>query len=396
MPTQSLSGLRVIDLTRVLAGPYATMILADLGAEVIKVELPGTGDEARQFGPFQNGVSAYFMSVNRGKKSITLDLRSDEGKEILKGLVKDVDILAENYRPGAMKRLGLDYEVLKEINPGLIYAATSGFGQTGPLSPLGAYDMIIQAMGGLISITGEPDRPPVRVGTSIGDLSSALFTVIGILSALHHRERTGEGQLVDIAMLDCQVALLENAVARYAVTGEVPQPLGSRHPSITPFQIFTSKDGYFVIAVGNDATWKKFCEHVGRPELVTDPRFATNPDRTENQPDLELLLNEIFQQKTTEEWLESLESAGIPSGPIQNVEQVIQHPQIQAREMVTEVPHPVAGPTLMPASPIKLSDTPTRVDKPAPELGEHNQMVLRELLGMSEEEIAALAERGVI
>ncbi|MDA0841207.1 MAG: CaiB/BaiF CoA-transferase family protein [Planctomycetota bacterium] len=396
MPTQSLADLRIIDLTRVLAGPYATMILADLGAEVIKVELPGTGDEARQFGPFQNGVSAYFMSINRGKKSITLNLRSDEGKEILKDLVRDADILTENYRPGAMKRLGLDYEVLKEINPGLIYAATSGFGQTGPLSPLGAYDMIIQAMGGLISITGEPGRPPVRVGTSIGDLSSALFTVIGILSALHHRERTGEGQFVDIAMLDCQAALLENAVARYAVTGEIPQPLGSRHPSITPFQIFKSKDGYLVLAIGNDATWKKFCDHVGRPDLVTDLRFATNPGRTDNQPELELILNGIFQKKNTIDWLDSLESVGIPSGPIQNVEQVIQHPQIQAREMMIEVTHPVAGPTLMPASPIKLSETPARVERPSPGLGEHNESVLRELLGMSEERIAALKKSGVL
>jgi CoA:oxalate CoA-transferase len=256
--------------------------------------------------------------------------------------------------------------------------------------------MIIQAMGGLISITGEPGRPPVRVGTSIGDLSSALFTVIGILAALHHRERTGEGQFVDIAMLDCQAALLENAVARYAVTGEVPQPLGSRHPSITPFQIFTSKDGYLVIAIGNDATWSKFCGYVDRTELATDPRFATNPARTDNQPELELVLNEIFQQKTTDEWLDGLESVGIPSGPIQNVEQVIQHPQIKAREMMTEVTHPVAGPALMPASPIKLSETPARVEHPSPELGEHNETVLRELLGMSDEKIAALVESGVL
>ena len=392
-----LDGLRVIDLSRVLAGPYATMVLADLGAEVIKVEQPGTGDEARSFGPFQNGISAYFMSINRGKKSVTLNLREEEGKEILRGLVRQADILVENFRPGAMKRLGLDYEALRQENPRLIYAAASGFGQTGPLSDRGAYDMIIQAMGGIISITGEPGRPPVRVGTSIGDLTASLFTVIGILSALRHRDQTGEGQLVDIAMLDCQAAILENAVARYAVTGETPGPLGSRHPTITPFQIFSSKDGYFVIAIGNDATWQKFCESdsIRRPDLTTDERFATNPARTENHAEVETILNGIFASKTTDEWLEELEKIGVPCGPIQGVDQVVSHPQIKAREMIVEIDHPDAGPLMMPASPLKLSQTPPKTEVPSPRLGQHTEEVLAGVLGLSQEKIAELAEGGV-
>lgn len=392
----SLEGIRVIDLTRVLAGPYATMVMADLGAEVIKVEFPDGGDEARHFGPFQKEVSAYFMSINRGKKSLTLNLRTVQGKQILKDLVKEADILAENFRPGAMKRLGLDYEVLSEINPRLIYAATSGFGQTGPISHRGAYDMIIQGMGGIISITGEPGRPPVRVGTSIGDLSSALFTVIGILSALRHQELTGKGQLVDISMLDCQVALLENAIARYAVTGESPQPLGSRHPAITPFQVFPSQDGHLVLAIGNDATWQKFCEHINRPEWSTDERFKTNPARTDNHAELEPLLSELFSRKPTETWLEELEEIGIPCGPIQSIEQVVNHPQIQAREMITEIEHPDAGPLLMPSSPVKLSETPSAIEKPAPRLGEHSEEILKDLLGLNDDSIRRLREENVI
>jgi CoA:oxalate CoA-transferase len=391
-----LDGLRVVDLTRVLAGPYATMILADLGAEVLKVEIPGSGDEARNFGPFQNGVSAYFMSINRGKKSVTLNLQKDQGKQILRRLVGKADILTENFRPGTMKRLGLDYESLRQENAGLIYAATSGFGQTGPLAPRGAYDMIIQAMGGIISITGEPGRPPVRVGTSIVDLTASLYTVVGILSALQHRERTGQGQMVDISMLDCQAALLENAIARYAVTGEVPGPLGSRHPAITPFQVFESGNGYFVLAIGNDTIWGKFCEVIQQPDLVTDTRFATNPARTEHQPELERILNEILRQKTTEEWLEALEPAGIPCGPIQSVGQVVNHPQIRAREMMVEIEHPDAGPLLMPASPLKLSDSPAKVEKPAPRLGEHTAEVLTGLLGLSDAEMRQLREEEVI
>lgn len=391
-----LEGVRVLDLTRVLAGPYATMILADLGAEVLKIEQPGSGDEARNFGPFLNGVSAYFMSINRGKKSLTLNLQTDRGKTLVKELVRGADILAENYRPGTMRRLGLGYDLLLAENPRLIYAATSGFGQTGPLAARGAYDMIIQAMGGIISITGEPGRPPVRVGTSIGDLAGALFTVIGILAALRHRDATGQGQLVDIAMLDCQAALLENAVARYAVTGEIPRPLGGRHPAITPFQIFHTQDGYLVLAIGNDATWKKFCGTMGRPDLLADARFATNPARTANQAELEVILTELFTQSPTGFWLKHLESAGIPCGPIQTVDEVVRHPQIQAREMMVEIEHPDAGPLLMPGSPLKLSETPPKTDKPAPRLGEHTEEVLGKLLGLDRAAVEQLRQAGVV
>ena len=281
-----LEGIRVLDLTRILAGPYATMILRDLGAEVIKIEQPETGDEARDFGPFKNDFSLYFMSVNRGKKSVTLNLKSPRGKELFLELVKGSDILVENFRPGTMEKLGLDYESLKKHHPSLLYAACSGFGQTGPYAMRGAYDMIIQGMGGIISITGEPDRPPVRVGTSIGDITSALFTTIGILSALRHRDQTGEGQLIDVGMLDCQVAILENAMVRYFSNGDIPRPLGRRHPAITPFEVFESADGYVVIAIGNNELWRKFCEHVGRPELIDDERFHTNALRTENHESL--------------------------------------------------------------------------------------------------------------
>ena len=400
-----LNGIRVLDLTRVLAGPYATMILRDLGAEVIKIERPGVGDEARGVGPFKNSVSLYFMSINRGKKSITLNLRTERGKEIFLDLVKQSDIVIENFRPGAMKRLGLDYESIKSHNPKIIYAACSGFGQTGPYSTRGAYDMIIQAMGGIISITGEPGRPPVRVGASIADMTAAMYTVIGILSALHHRERTGEGQLVDVAMLDCQVAILENAIARYLSTGEVPQPLGSRHSSFTPFEAFETQDGYedgftrvnhVVLAIGNNNLWAKFCSEVGCPELVHDERFKTNALRTEHYDELRPILANIMKTRTTDQWIEEMEKVGIPCGPINTIDKVVQQPQIQAREMIVEVEHKSAGKVKMAGIPIKLSATPGKVEAPAPDLGEHTSEVLSGLLGLSDEEVAKLREDDVI
>ena len=287
-----LDGIKVLDLTRVLAGPYATMLLGDLGAEVIKIEQPGTGDESRNFGPFKNGFSLYFMSVNRGKQSVTLNLKTEHGQAIFKQLLEQTDILVENFRPGTMQKLGLDYDTLKVEHPSLIYAACSGFGQTGPYAQQGAYDMIIQGMGGIISITGEPDGPPVRVGTSISDITAALFTTIGVLSALHHRNRTGSGQFVDVAMLDSLVAVLENAVVRYFATGEAPKPLGARHPAITPFEAFASADGHVIIALGNDTLWAKFCEHVNRKELISDERFRSNADRTENHGELFPILSQ--------------------------------------------------------------------------------------------------------
>ena len=386
----------MVDLTRVLAGPYASMILGDLGAEVLKVELPGQGDEARGFGPFQNGESAYFTSINRGKKSVSIDLRKAAGQQLVKRLAEKSDVLIENFRPGSMKRFGLDYETLQQQCPRLVYASVSGFGQTGPYAGRPAYDVIIQAMGGIASITGSPGGAPVRVGSSIGDLSAALFGVIGILAALNRAHKTGRGQQVDISMLDCQVALLENAIARYYVAGEVPGPLGSRHPAITPFQFFAAQDGYVVIAAGNDNLWKKLCATVGMPELVGDPRFKDNALRTENQAELEKLLSAALKEKTVAAWEEALGRAGVPCGPIHNIEQVVENPQIRARQMIAELVHPIAGPQAMPNSPLKFSQTPIELQQPAPMLGQHTGEVLEGLLGLSAEELEELGREGVI
>ena len=392
---QSLEGVKVLDLTRVLAGPFSTMILADLGAEVIKVESL-EGDEARGFGPFKNEVSGYFQNVNRGKKSIALNLKDPTGREILLKLISEVDILVENFRPGAMKRLGLDYPSLQPEFPTLIYAACSGFGQTGPYAERGAYDMIIQGMGGVISITGEPDRPPVRVGVSIGDLSAALYTCIGILTALFVRNQTGKGQMVDISMLDCQVALLENAIARYDMTGEIPQPLGARHPSITPFQALKTKDNWIMVAAGNNNLWAKFCEAIGCHEMVHDHRFESNELRTENHQALQLELEKVFITKDTLDWLEILGSLDIPCGPIQSVDQVVEDPQILARNMILTMVHPVAGPLRMSGSPINLSETQPSITQHAPDLGEHTNHLLHSYINASEDEITKWRKDGII
>lgn len=391
-----LEGVRILDLTRVLAGPYASMVLADLGAEVIKVELPGSGDESRGFGPFQNGESAYFTSVNRGKKSVTIDLRQERGRDLALGLAETCDVLVENFRPGSMDRFGLGYETVHAKCPQLVYASISGFGQTGPYAQRPAYDVLIQAMGGLASITGEPNSSPVRVGSSIADLSAALFGAVGILAALQRASRTGEGQQIDISMLDCQVALLENALARYAVSGEVPQPLGSRHPAITPFQFFAASDGHIVLAAGNDGLWRKLCTALDLLDLIEDPRFADNALRTENHAELEPLLAEILAGKTVAEWCEILVQAGVPSGPLYDVGQVFNDQQIAAREMIVEIDHPIAGRQAMPNSPLKFSQTPIQLQTPAPLLGQHTEEVLRDLLNLRAEEITELRADGVI
>jgi len=391
-----LAGLRVVDLSRVLAGPFAGMILADLGADVIKIEEPTCGDESRGFPPFKDGFSAYFISINRGKRSVSLNLKEKRGKEILKELVRKSDILVENYRPGTMKRLGLDYEILKQVNPRLIYAACSGFGQSGPLAANGAYDLIIQGMGGMMSITGEQGGAPVKVGASIADLTAALYTVIGVLTALHARERNGEGQMVDVAMLDCQICILENAIARYVVANEIPQPLGSRHSSITPFQSLPTKDNYIVIAIGNERLWERFCKSIKRADLLKDRRFEVNAKRSENYKVLNSILEEVFRSRTTEEWIKILEKEGVPCGPINTVDKLIDHPQIVAREMIAEIDHGSLGKIKMPALPVKLSSTPGKVDKPAPRLGEHTEEVLVGLLGMKRDEVALLRQKKVI
>ncbi|HAG23050.1 MAG: L-carnitine dehydratase/bile acid-inducible protein F [Synergistales bacterium 53_16] len=392
---KALEGIKILDFTRVLAGPFCTMMLADLGAEVIKVERPGAGDDSRHFGPFVGEESAYFMSINRNKKSITVNLKEPAAVEIIKRMIPKMDVVVENFRPGVMEKLGLGYEVLKELNPGLIYASSSGFGHTGPYSQLPAYDLILQGMGGIMSITGPDSEHPTKVGSSIADIFAGTFCAIGILAALHHREKTGEGQEVDVSMLDSQVAILENAVARYFVTGESPVPIGNRHPSIAPFATFHTTDGFINIAVGNDAIWKRFCELVGRPELVEDARFSTNGARNENWQELEPILKEIMSKDSTEGWIERLRKAAVPCGPINNIEQVVNDPQVRHRQMIVEVEHPVAGKFKMPGCPLKLSATPAEEFSPAPVLGADLESVLVEYAGMTPEEIEDLRKRGI-
>jgi CoA:oxalate CoA-transferase len=372
------------------------MILGDLGAEVIKIERPGSGDDSRSYGPYQNGESAYFMSINRNKQSITLDLKQPDGKEIFLRLIAQADVVVENYRPGTMEKLGLGYEKLREVNPRLIYAAISGFGHTGPYSQRAAYDAVVQAMGGIMSITGSEGGRPTRVGSSIGDLSAGLFGTIGILAALESRHKSGLGQKVDVAMLDCQVALLENAIARYLVTGNIPRPAGNRHTSIVPFEPFETSDGEVMVAAGNDALWQKLCEALGLPELKDDPRFLTNPLRQQHYNQLRPPIAAAFMQKSTDEWLEILEQAGVPNGPINTVDRVLQDPQVLAREMVVNVEHPVAGQVTMAGLPIKLGDTPGCIRRPAPVLGESTEQILEQLLGYSADRVAELKHRGVI
>lgn len=377
-----LEDLVVLDLSRVLAGPFCTMLLKDLGAEIIKVERPGTGDDSRHFGPFIEDRSAYFISLNWGKKSITLNLKDEEDRNTLLGLVKKVDILVENFRPTTMKKLNLDYNTLKEYNDKLIYAAISGFGHSGPYSDKAAYDMIVQAAGGIMSITGEPDRPPVRVGASIGDIVAALFATIGILAAVHEREKTGKGKKVDVAMLDSQIAILENAIARYTASGEAPGPLGNRHPSITPFEAFKAKDEWFIIAVGNDKIWAKFCEAIGREDLIDDPRFKTNDKRTENRKELVEIIDEFIKDKKAEDVIELLDNHGVPAGPINDVEDLFDHPQVEARNMLVDVVDPEDGRFTIAGNPIKLSDTPDEAERErAPKLGEHTEEIIKKYLG---------------
>jgi CoA:oxalate CoA-transferase len=395
--TLPLSGLKVLDLTRVLAGPYCTMVLADLGADVVKVEAPEIGDDSRHFGPFVGAESAYFMSLNRNKRSITLNLKVGRGKDLFASLVECFDVLVENFRPGTMEKLGLGYEKLAARNPRLVYAAASGFGHTGPYRLKPAYDVVVQGMGGIMSITGHPGGPPTRVGASIGDITAGLFTTVGILAALRAREQTGKGQLVDVAMLDCQVAILENALARYEVSGQVPGRIGNRHPSITPFSSIPAADGYLIIAVGNDALWEKFCRLVNRDDLRSDPAFHTNHDRTENWNRLEPELASVFARHTVKEWLDLLEESGIPCGPINAIDQVVADPQIRAREMVVEVQHPTAGPLKMAGSPVKLSESPTGwLRRPSPLLGQHTDEVLATYLGMEPKQVQRLREEKVI
>ena len=392
-----LSGIRVLDLTRVLAGPFCTMILSDLGAEVVKVEIPGSGDDSRAFGPFLHNRSLYFLSINRAKKSVSLNLKHPRGKELFKRLVPQFDVLVENYRPGTMEKLGLDYELLKELNPRLIYAASTGFGHSGPDSLKPAYDILAQARGGIMSITGQDPNHPTRVGMSLGDITAALFTAIGINAALYQRQITGRGQKIDVSMLDSQVAILENALVRYQAEGVSPQPLGTRHPTIAPFQAYRARDRYFVIAVGNDALWKTFCSALERLELTDDPRFSSNRLRTDNLSQLNAILEPIFLTKDASDWLALLELTGIPCAPINDIEAVINDPQVLSRNMIVSVEDELAGTVKIAGNPIKMStleESPTR-DR-VPEIGEHNRLIYGDWLGLSDAEISSLKADGAI
>jgi CoA:oxalate CoA-transferase len=382
MPDRSgpLADLLIIDLSRVLAGPYATMVLSDLGARVIKVERPDGGDDSRQIGPFKGDQSAYFASINRGKQSIALDLKNADDRAVFEALVARADVLVENYRPGVMEKLGLGWEVLHARHPRLIYAAASGFGQTGPDAKKAAYDMVVQAMGGIMSVTGWPGGKPTRVGTSIGDITAGLFTVIGILSALHDREKTGQGQFVDVAMLDGQIAILENAVARYAVSGVAPGPLGARHPSITPFAAYQCQDGHIVIAAGNDALWAALLDALDLSALKDNPRFATNALRSEAADTVATVLEAALMTAPAAHWLARLEAAGVPCGPLQDVAQALAHPQVRARNMVIETAFPDGSPLLAAGNPVKLSGHADPSVRPrAPALDADRAAILQEL-----------------
>ncbi len=362
-----LAGIFIVDLTRVLAGPYCTMVLADLGARVVKVESPA-GDDARSIGPFVNGVSAYFASLNRGKQSIALDLKAAADRAIFDALVARADVLIENFRPGVMQRLGYGWEVLAAKHPSLVMASVSGFGQTGPYATRPAYDVVVQAMGGIMSLTGELGGEPARVGTSLGDIGAGLFSAIGIQAALVERARTGVGRHIDVGMLDCQVAMLENAIARYRATGDVPGPLGTRHPSIAPFQALRASDGHVVVAAGNDALFAKLCAAIGRSALASDARFVSNALRTENVDALAVELETVLATAGVTHWLERLEAAGIPCGPLNDVAAVLDDPQVRARNMIVTSEDPTAGTLTLAGNPVKLSgveDPPTRPAAPA-------------------------------
>ena len=401
MLKRPLEGIRVLSLTGALFGPYCGLVLADLGAEVIKVERPNFGDMSREWGPFFPNVqgpdkSGYFVSLHRNHKDLTLNLKSPKAKEILKELVKKSDVLLENFRPGTMDEWGIGYEELRKVNPRLIYACGSGFGHYGPYSQWPSYDIIGQAMGGFMDLNGWPDKPPVRAGSSIGDIISGMFLTIGILAALRYRDATGKGQKVDVAQVDSMIAVLENAVIRYTLEHKVPTRIGARHPSITPFDIFKAKDGYVVIAVGNEGIWKRFCPAIGKPEWTDDPRFATNELRLKNEVILKTLIEEYTKDKTRWEIAKLLLANDVPSAPVYNVGEAVEDEHVKAREMIVELDQPQYGKVRVAGCPIKFSETPIKTFTPAPLLGQNNEEILTNLLGYTKPQIEELKKEGVI
>ncbi len=392
---QPLDDLVVVDLSRALAGPYCTMMLADLGARVIKVESPDGGDDTRGWGPpFLGGESAYFLSVNRNKQSVTLNLKHPRGRDLLLRLIARADVLVENFRPGTMERLGLAYAAVHDAAPRLIFCSISGFGQTGPYRERAAYDLIVQGMGGIMGITGEPDGPPMRVGVAISDICAGMFAAYGILAALRVRDRTGRGQQVDVSLLDGQVAWMTYMAANYFATGENPPRAGQAHPNLVPYQPFPTRDGFVNVAVGSEGLWQKFCGAMEMP-IAADPRFATNAARVANRKDLVEALNPVFARRTTTEWVTRLLAAGVPAGPIYRMSEVMTDEQVRHREMVVELEHPRAGRITVNGTPVKLTETPGGIRTPPPVLGEHTEDVLREL-GLAEAELTGLRDDGVI
>jgi CoA:oxalate CoA-transferase len=396
--TGPLQGVRVLDLSWILSGPFCTMTLCDLGADVIKVERPPWGDMGRTNRPLRDGESGYFLSVNRGKRSVSIDLKEERGRELFRDLVREVDVLVENFSPGAMDGLGVGYEALAEVNPRLIYAAISGFGRTGPWRDRPALDVIAQGAGGIMSVTGQPGGPPTRPGSSLGDITAGLYAAVGILAALHERERSGRGQLIDISMMDAQIAIQENAFMRWEILGHEPEKLGTRHPTAVPFQAFPTSDGWMVLALawGGADQWGLLCAALDLGELIDDPRFSTADARTDHHAELEPLLNEAFRQRTTQEWIDALLPMRIPCGPLHTISQVAAAEQTAAREMLAPVEHHTFGEVKLVNTPVKLSRTPGGIRGSSPDMGAHSFEVLAELLGMEPAAVEALVEAGVV
>jgi len=393
-----IDGIRILDVSRILSGPFCTMILADLGAEVVKVEMPGRGDPARNVGPMVGHDSASFISVNRGKKSITLDLNSENGQNIFRKLVPHFDVLVENFVPGTMAKFGLDYQSIQKLNSALVYLSISGFGQDGPDAHRPAMDIVVQAMGGIMSVTGEPESPPVRAGVSLGDSVAGVFAALAVVSSLYQRIDSGRGQYIDISMLDCQVTMMENVFSRYFSTGNVPGPTGSSHPLAAPFQAFKANDGYFVVAMLTDdqEIWGNFCNAIEREDLHKDSRFVDNASRVGNLEALQGYLAKTFIKKSRFEWVEILSNVRIPCGPINDIQAVARDPQLIHRSMLTTIPHNVNGEWKVANTPFNFSESLTGPAGPSPALGEHNREFFSSLLGLSNEEIASLLDMGVI
>jgi formyl-CoA transferase len=397
MTASPLSDVRVLDLSRILAGPYCTMVLADYGADVIKIEEPLTGDGTRAWGPPWIGdQSAYFLAANRNKRSVAVDLKRPEGRQIVHELAQRADVVIENFKVGGAEKLGVDYATLSALNPRLIYCSITGYGQTGPYKDRAGYDFIIQAEGGVMSITGPEEGEPYKVGVAIADITAGLFAATAILAALHERERSGKGQAIDVALLDAQIAWLANVAQNYLATGEPPQRYGNAHPSIVPYETFPTADGRIAVGIGSDAQFRKFCEAAGRPELAEDERFCTNRARVEHRRTLIPLLQALFRTRTSAEWLSLLAALGIPAGPINDVPAALNSPQVRARAMVQEVDHPTLGRIRLLGPVAKFSRTPAQIRRPPPPLGYHTDEVLRTLLDYSDDQIAALRRSGVI